>query len=440
MSLANAWSTFEAGVAELAPTVRRAGGDASELATGLRRLRRRLRACEHALEHAGDDTLVVLHASQPAETDAPAQAPANGWRQKGAASAKETISLLDDEDDDVAAAGAGAAPLPPSELCFVCFCDYTPQERRAFGCGHALCADCASTFVSGKIEEGVVGDRLRCPSISPKACTYVLTPHDCRAALGRTKEAASLLEKYETRSLEAAVAAADGLSCCPSPGCKFLFAWDKDHRKLSCPDCRNEYCLVCKGANEENTQIDPGILSRTQFRGTRACAARRAPARARMMRWQTTRAARSSRSARAARCGRRRSTAATTSRAAAAPTGAFAAAATARRRAGASACTRRERGGAARGRRAFGSTSPTWPRTATGCEREFERNGRVDGCIGVRVTRRGYHDGALRAFSKACMQHASERNVRLSAARQGDSARCGASAPVTAAGPPPARP
>lgn len=53
------------------------------------------------------------------------------------------------------------------------------------------------------------------------------------------------------RCLDSALLSSTDLACCPTPGCNYLFPWDREHRKLDCPKCRNAFCLLCKGAMEQ---------------------------------------------------------------------------------------------------------------------------------------------------------------------------------------------
>jgi len=81
---------------------------------------------------------------------------------------------------------------------------------------------------------------VRCPD---PACRAPLTGGDVDAAVD-----AGAAASFRERALSALVSrsAADGLSCCPSPGCAFVFAWDAANRKLTCPLCQKQHCLVCK--------------------------------------------------------------------------------------------------------------------------------------------------------------------------------------------------
>ena len=81
---------------------------------------------------------------------------------------------------------------------------------------------------------------MRCPDLG---CRAALSGGDIDACVDATTASA-----FHSRALSKLVerSAADGLSCCPSAGCTFIFAWDPSNRKLACPLCSKEYCLVCK--------------------------------------------------------------------------------------------------------------------------------------------------------------------------------------------------
>lgn len=99
---------------------------------------------------------------------------------------------------------------------------------------------------------------VRCPELS---CRVALTGGDVDAAVD-----AATATQFRERALAALVAksggAEGGLSCCPSPGCPFVFAWDAANRRLDCPLCKQRHCLVCR------SDWHPGVR----------CEARAAPA------------------------------------------------------------------------------------------------------------------------------------------------------------------
>ena len=133
---------------------------------------------------------------------------------------------------------------PLSEVtCPICMCETAPEEGVVLsGCEHAFCEDCIVTYVTGKVTEGqVMPEQLRCPSVDPK-CGESLSPADVARCLKEPEAVA----RYERLALQRCVEADEGMGCCPTAGCEFMFAFDMDNRKLECPLCNKSFCLVCR--------------------------------------------------------------------------------------------------------------------------------------------------------------------------------------------------
>ena len=139
----------------------------------------------------------------------------------------EVIVLGDSSDDEKEKA-----------TCPICFCD--ADSMCTFHCGHACCLDCAASFLTSKIEEGVVGERLRCFSVTP-SCKERLRPADVRRALGKVKGGAALWDKFRARSLDVT----EGVAPCPQPGCDFKFIREPREPRFTCPKCKIKSCLEC---------------------------------------------------------------------------------------------------------------------------------------------------------------------------------------------------
>jgi E3 ubiquitin-protein ligase RNF144 len=153
--------------------------------------------------------------------------------ERGGAAA-EVIILGSSSDEEPSGEGAAAA-MP---TCPICFCD--ADSLCMFHCGHACCTDCAISFLSSKIEEGMIGERLRCFSVAPP-CKERLRQGDVRRALGKMKGGAALWEKYRARALESTA----GVTPCPQPGCEFRFIRDPAEPLFRCPSCKVKSCLEC---------------------------------------------------------------------------------------------------------------------------------------------------------------------------------------------------
>ena len=99
--------------------------------------------------------------------------------------------------------------------------------------------DCLKQYAQTAISEAKVGTALRCPSVAPK-CEEALHPSDVRKALG---DEASAWAKYEQFAFSRFVEthARDGVACCPTPGCPYVFEWDPANRKFAC-EVRGQAC------------------------------------------------------------------------------------------------------------------------------------------------------------------------------------------------------
>ena len=128
--------------------------------------------------------------------------------------------------------------------CPVCFCESEPNESATLvGCSHSFCVECLSQYVRGKVEAGeVLSEQLSCPCVEPKRCGVPLVPQDVSRCLATPAER----ERYERLALNRCIEAEDDMQTCPTAGCPFAFAWEKDNRKFECPLCHKSFCLVCR--------------------------------------------------------------------------------------------------------------------------------------------------------------------------------------------------
>ena len=175
-----------------------------------------------------------------------------GKRRKLEAS-HQCVTVSDDESDEVGA-GAAHAQHPAAAQCWarplkagvcpICLCDYDGNDGVCLSrCAHSFCQECVTHYVRGKVADGeVLPEQLQCPHVDPTECKRALAPSEVLRCLGSKAER----ERYERLTLQRCVDMGDDMSCCPTPGCAFSFAWDKDNRKLNCPVCNKSFCLVCR--------------------------------------------------------------------------------------------------------------------------------------------------------------------------------------------------
>jgi len=132
-------------------------------------------------------------------------------------------------------------------------CETAPAEAAVLaGCAHAFCEDCIGQYVRGKVDEGkVMAEQLRCPSVDPK-CEAPLLPSD----VARCLKAPEAVARYERLALQRCVEADEGMGCCPTAGCEYMFAFDMDNRKCAAP------CVRTYGAPLPSS--DYGVRARTR--------------------------------------------------------------------------------------------------------------------------------------------------------------------------------
>ena len=129
--------------------------------------------------------------------------------------------------------------------CAICFCEYTSTDGIVLqGCNHSFCIECISIYIRGKAKDGeVTPSHMKCPSIDPEVCGKPIAQSDVLTCL----ESEADRDRYLRLSLDRCIDNdPEGMGCCPTAGCSFLFAWDPENRKLDCPLCRKTYCLVCR--------------------------------------------------------------------------------------------------------------------------------------------------------------------------------------------------
>ena len=129
--------------------------------------------------------------------------------------------------------------------CAICFCEYTSTDGIVLqGCNHSFCIECISIYIRGKAKDGeVTPSHMKCPSIDPDVCGKPITQSDVLTCL----ESEADRDRYLRLTLDRCIDNdPEGMGCCPTAGCSFLFAWDPENRKLDCPLCRKTYCLVCR--------------------------------------------------------------------------------------------------------------------------------------------------------------------------------------------------
>uniref|UniRef100_A0A7S3JR51 RBR-type E3 ubiquitin transferase n=1 Tax=Aureoumbra lagunensis TaxID=44058 RepID=A0A7S3JR51_9STRA len=195
-------------------------------------------------------------------------------QQKERKRQKKYISLDDDDDDVqiitesrlskkkerkalVREESSGLMYPKSRATCPICFCETEKEEAVSLRlCGCVFCQECITMYVRGKVKEGeVLPAKLSCPAlIQNKQCNVPLHQRDVHALLRNHNKDSDCKEESEVARYERLLLArtvelnSDQFACCPTAGCDFLFAYDREHRKLECPRCNKSFCLICRVA------------------------------------------------------------------------------------------------------------------------------------------------------------------------------------------------
>jgi hypothetical protein len=215
----------------------------------------------------------VIDLTADDDDDAAARAARRAARKRRRQSAPSHADVIDLSTDEPAqqrgggAGGSGAAAVPFT--CSICFCDYdsvAEEGQRFFACGHVFCVGCAKGHVTAQLEQGLPDAKgILCPTLD---CRTPLSLPDVSAAAGAAAARrfdelmmGKLLQQnpehlgcathsclwfWALKLTLTLMLTLTQRSCCPTPGCPFLFEWDAANRKLDCPLCKKRYCVFCK--------------------------------------------------------------------------------------------------------------------------------------------------------------------------------------------------
>ena len=129
------------------------------------------------------------------------------------------------------------------EKCLICFEEFEISYENEYyksDCNCKIHPPCFNNYIIEKINSGKVP--INCPYCNKKEINETIVKYYL-TQFGRE----DLIEKYDNFNMNYfLIQHKDEASCCPTPGCKYIFIYDKGDDKFSCPLCNNEYCLKCK--------------------------------------------------------------------------------------------------------------------------------------------------------------------------------------------------
>ena len=124
------------------------------------------------------------------------------------------------------------------EICFEEFDEYDGLNYE-LKCGCIIHNICFDDYIKNSIENNNIP--ILCPN-----CKSQIHPNFIYDSLINSNNK-NLIKKFEKFSMNNyLINHKDSYSCCPTPGCEYMFFFEKGENHFICPECNKEYCLFCK--------------------------------------------------------------------------------------------------------------------------------------------------------------------------------------------------
>ena len=126
--------------------------------------------------------------------------------------------------------------------CLICLEEFNLAEELNYflECGCIIHYKCFDNYIIQSINSGK--SQIKCPY-----CNKVnINENYIKDALIQNKRE-DLLAKYEHFSMNYYIMNnPNDVSCCPTPGCDYVFIYGENNKEFLCPNCNKKYCLSCK--------------------------------------------------------------------------------------------------------------------------------------------------------------------------------------------------
>lgn len=124
------------------------------------------------------------------------------------------------------------------EICLENFNEYDILNYE-LKCGCVIHYACFDNYIKNSVENNEIP--ILCPSCKKEVHPNLI--YDSLITNGHK----DLVTKYEKFSMNNYLMNhKDNYSCCPTPGCEYVFFYEKGENRLLCPMCHKDYCLFCK--------------------------------------------------------------------------------------------------------------------------------------------------------------------------------------------------
>ena len=125
--------------------------------------------------------------------------------------------------------------------CEICLDEFDEYDLLNYElkCGCIMHYKCFDDYIKNSVENNNIP--ILCPNCKTEIHPNLI--YDSLLNNGRQ----DLISKYEKFSMNFYVMNhKDSYSCCPTPGCEYMFFFEKNENRFKCPKCQKEYCLFCK--------------------------------------------------------------------------------------------------------------------------------------------------------------------------------------------------
>ena len=148
---------------------------------------------------------------------------------------------LNEEEKDIKFLGKKTFLPKKMKMCDICCDEFDENDPYNYEleCGCIIHYECLDEHIKTSVESNNIP--ILCPY-----CQIEIHPNMIYDSLNTNKHF-DLIQKYEKFSMNNLLMNnKDSYSCCPTPGCEYMFFFEEGENRFLCPLCNKEYCLFCK--------------------------------------------------------------------------------------------------------------------------------------------------------------------------------------------------
>ena len=118
--------------------------------------------------------------------------------------------------------------------------EYANPDNYYLDCCCIIHSPCFDAYIENAINSGKVP--IKCPYCNKMDINEI----DVKESLTKNNKI-DLIDKFEQFTMNYYIMQhPEDVSCCPTPGCNYVFVYEEGDNYYECPICEKEYCLKCK--------------------------------------------------------------------------------------------------------------------------------------------------------------------------------------------------